>query len=110
MESEFERVKDGLRRSLEEHNTNRMELQEAFNATCEDMHRQVDELENVLSSKLKEEYSKEENFLQNILERLSHCEEEEEEDRGAVIEDIKLHLALCYLAVSKRTKMKPQMF
>ena len=73
-----ETVIAALSERLEGHDDNRRAVQEALHNGCNELRRQIDEMEVTISRRLEEEYTKEDNRLQNALGELRECIDVEE--------------------------------
>ena len=67
---EVQRVSKALRERLDTHDNNRKEVQERFHNICNEWRRQIDMLEDCISSELETKFKEEDNHLQSTLSEL----------------------------------------
>ena len=68
--NELKRVTDALSARLDEHDDNRKDIQEKLHATCEEMRKEINELEDKINNELETKFKAEDDRLQKVLGEL----------------------------------------
>ena len=81
MREECEVAVAALCERLERHDENRRTVQEELHEVCNELRKHVDEMEERVSRRLEEEFTKEDSRLQSALSELRRCMAVKEEEK-----------------------------
>lgn len=70
LNKEVEKVVAAIRKCLDNHDTNRKEVQEQLHGTCEKWKKEIDDLEDKINSELEEKFKEKDSCLQAALSNL----------------------------------------
>ena len=93
-EQEKIKIEKGLKDRLEEHDENRKAVLEKIHAGCEDLRKQIDGMEERLTSELEEKFEAEDSRLQNTLYNVQKSSTEDPDKHRETMEKAKAELSV----------------